>query len=74
MLRELLRVTGPLRGAFPILVVFFLLRALFIALFFLSPILIAVIVTWAVYTHSKGEAAEESQSSNLKGEGDNNPG
>ena len=62
-----------LAWAFPILVVFFLLRALFIALFFLSPILIAVIVTWAVYTHSKEKQQKKANLQASKGRGTTTP-
>ena len=52
-----------LAWAFPLLLAFFFLRALIIAVLLLSPILVAVIVVWAVYTHSK---EKEQKKANLQ--------
>jgi len=38
---------------FPLFLAFFVFRAVLIAFLFLWPVLIAVIVVWAAYTHSK---------------------
>ena len=57
---ELLAVVGAVVSGdwslpllFPLFLVFILFRAVLIAFLFLWPVLIAVIVVWAAYTHSK---------------------
>ena len=58
-----------LAWAFPLLLAFFFLRSLIIAVFLLSPILVAVIVVWAVYTHSKEKQQKKANLQASKGPG-----